>query len=80
MREKYREEQDSMGKVLVPEAAYYGALATAFVPAIGYDRAAALAQEAHKTGKTIRETALERQVLSEEEINRILDNMTRPKG
>lgn len=34
------------------------ALVTALVPEIGYDRAAALAKEAHKSGKTLRELAL----------------------
>ncbi|RPJ20924.1 MAG: class II fumarate hydratase, partial [Desulfobacteraceae bacterium] len=51
------------------------ALATAFVPAIGYDRAASLAKEAYEKKKTIREVALEKRVLSEEEIRRILDKM-----
>ncbi len=35
-------------------------LATALAPEIGYDQAAALAKDAHKTGRTIRESALER--------------------
>ncbi|MDX2481905.1 MAG: class II fumarate hydratase [Desulfuromusa sp.] len=34
------------------------ALVTALVPEIGYDRAADLAKQAHKTGKTLRELAL----------------------
>ncbi len=51
------------------------ALATAFVPAIGYDRAASLAKEAYEKKKTIREVALEKRVLSEEEIRKILDKM-----
>jgi fumarate hydratase class II len=51
------------------------ALATAFVPAIGYDRAAALAKEAYETGKTVRETALKSQILPVKEINRILDEI-----
>jgi len=49
------------------------ALATALVPAIGYDRAAALAREAYETGKTVREAALEARVLPAEEINKIMD-------
>jgi fumarate hydratase class II len=53
------------------------ALVTAFVPLIGYDRAAALAKEAYETGKTIREVALERQVLPAERIHEILDAMIR---
>ena len=51
------------------------ALATAFVPAIGYDRAAALAKEAYETGKTVRETALKSQILPVKEVNRILDEI-----
>ena len=35
-------------------------LATALAPDIGYDQAAALAKDAHKSGRTIRELALER--------------------
>lgn len=51
------------------------ALATAFVPLIGYDRAASLAKEAYEKKKTIREVALEKRVLSEEEIRKILDEI-----
>lgn len=48
-------------------------LATALVPAIGYERAAELAHEAARSGKTIREVALERQIAAEEELDRLLD-------
>ena len=51
------------------------ALATAFVPAIGYDKAASLAKEAYEKNKTIREVALERRVLPEEEIQKILNKL-----
>lgn len=51
------------------------ALATAFVLAIGYDRAASLAKEAYEKNKTIREVAVERRVLPEKEIHRILDKV-----
>jgi fumarate hydratase class II len=51
------------------------ALATAFVPAIGYDRAAALAGEAYEKNKTIREVAVEKRVLPEKEIHSILNKM-----
>jgi fumarate hydratase class II len=51
------------------------ALATALVPAIGYDAAAALAKRAYEKNKTIRETAIEERALPEEEIHRILDDM-----
>jgi len=46
------------------------ALATYLVPLIGYDRAAEIAKEAHKTGRTIREVVLSRKVISEEEVER----------
>jgi fumarate hydratase class II len=48
-------------------------LTTALVPAVGYDKAAAIAKEAAKTGKTIRQVAREQTKLSEAELNEILD-------
>src|SRR5579875_2533767 len=56
------------------------AICTALASVIGYDAAAALAKEAHRTGKTIREVAREKTNLSEEELARILDpaRMTEP--
>ncbi len=48
-------------------------LATALAPVIGYDAAAAIAKEAARSGRTIREVARERTNLSEEELDRILD-------
>ena len=47
--------------------------ATALAPIIGYDAAAAIAKDAAKTGRTIREVARERTKLSEEELDRLLD-------
>ena len=54
-------------------------LATALAPVIGYDDAAALAKEALKSGRTIRELALEHG-LDPEELDRLLDpaSMTEP--
>ncbi|HOM16786.1 MAG TPA: class II fumarate hydratase [Thermoguttaceae bacterium] len=49
------------------------ALVTALVPHIGYERAAELAKEAFRTGKTIRQLCQERGVLSEEELRQVLD-------
>ena len=49
------------------------AMCTALAPVIGYDRAAAIAKQAHETGKTVRQIALAEQVLPEEELNRLLD-------
>jgi fumarate hydratase class II len=48
------------------------ALATALLPKIGYDKAAALAKRAYDTGKTIREVALAEKVLSEDELDTLL--------
>lgn len=55
-------------------------LATALAPAVGYDAAAEIAKEAARTGKTIREVALERGVLSAEQLQAVLDPkaMTEP--
>jgi fumarate hydratase class II len=50
------------------------ALATSFVPHIGYDKAAALAKKAYETGRTIRDVALEEKVLSEKLIDEILNS------
>jgi fumarate hydratase class II len=54
-------------------------LATALAPVIGYDEAAKLAKEALRTGRTIRELALERG-MAPDELDRILDpaRMTEP--
>jgi len=49
------------------------ALATALVPAIGYDRAAEIAKEAAATGRTVRDVALARGVLPASELARLLD-------
>jgi aspartate ammonia-lyase len=48
-------------------------LATLLSPELGYDKAAALAQEALKKGKTIRRLVLDKKLLSEKELDRLLD-------
>ncbi|MBI3977562.1 MAG: class II fumarate hydratase [Chloroflexi bacterium] len=48
-------------------------LATALAPRIGYDPAAAIAKEAARTGRTIREVARERTNLSEAELAELLN-------
>ncbi|MDJ0975577.1 MAG: class II fumarate hydratase [Planctomycetota bacterium] len=55
-------------------------LATALAPKIGYDEAAALAKEAYKTGRTIRELAIEKDVLPRRELDKALNviSMTKP--
>jgi fumarate hydratase class II len=49
------------------------AMVTALVPRIGYDAATALAKEAHQSGKTVRELALEKKLLSPKELEVVLD-------
>jgi aspartate ammonia-lyase len=46
---------------------------TALNPVIGYDRSSELAREAMKSGRGILELIREKQVLSEDEIERVLD-------
>jgi fumarate hydratase class II len=48
-------------------------LATALVPRLGYDAAAALARESAATGKTIRELCRARHLFPEDELERVLD-------
>ena len=56
------------------------AMVTILAPAIGYDRAADLAKQASASGKTIREVVREAKLLSDEELDKILDPwpMTEP--
>jgi fumarate hydratase class II len=56
------------------------ALATVLAPVIGYDRAAEVSKEAHRSGRTVRAVALEWDVLPLEELDVILDpaQMTKP--
>jgi len=49
------------------------AMCTALAAVIGYDAAADIAKEAHRTGKTIREVAREKGVLPEEKLKELLD-------
>src|SRR5580704_14018972 len=58
------------------------AMVTSLAPIIGYDRAAEIAKESAKTGKTVREICRERHVLPEPELHRALDpvEMTKPGG
>jgi fumarate hydratase class II len=53
---------------------------TGLAPRIGYDATAAIAKEAHASGRTVREVARERTDLSEEELRQLLDpeSMTTP--
>jgi fumarate hydratase, class II len=56
------------------------AMCTALAPEIGYDAAAAIAKESYKTGKTVREIAGEKKILSKKRLDELLDpmRMTKP--
>ncbi len=58
------------------------AMVTSLAPKIGYDRAADIAKESVKTGKTVRQLCLEKKVLPEAELQAALDpvSMTEPGG
>jgi fumarate hydratase class II len=58
------------------------AMVTSLAPKIGYDRAAEIAKESARTGKTVRQICLEKKVLPEAELNAALDPvaMTEPGG
>jgi fumarate hydratase class II len=58
------------------------AMVTSLAPKIGYDRAAEIAKESARTGKTVRELCREKKILPEAELDRILDpvSMTEPGG
>ena len=49
------------------------AMCTALVPIIGYDKAAEIAYEAYNKGKTIREVALEKKILSKKKLELVLN-------
>jgi len=55
-------------------------MVTSLNPLIGYERAAELAKEAFKTGKTIRELCTEKQILPADVLEQALDpfSMTEP--
>jgi fumarate hydratase class II len=58
------------------------AMVTSLAPKIGYDRAAEIAKESAKTGRTVREIAREKKLLPEKELERALDPiaMAEPSG
>jgi fumarate hydratase class II len=49
------------------------AMVTPLAPVIGYDAAAAIAEEAYQTGKTVRQVATEKRVLPEAQLEELLD-------
>jgi len=58
------------------------AMCTSLAPSIGYDKAAEIAKESFKTGKTVRQVAAEKKLMSPEQLDRALDarRMTRPQA
>jgi fumarate hydratase class II len=54
-------------------------IVTALAPEIGYDRAAAIAKEAFRSGRSAREVAKEQQVLPDDRIDTLLDPMTQTR-
>src|SRR5205809_4579476 len=58
------------------------AMVTSLAPKIGYDRAAEIAKESARTGRTVRELCREKKILPEKELNATLDpvGMTEPGG
>src|SRR5947199_5765753 len=49
------------------------AMCTTLAPIIGYDKAADIAKESHKTGKTVRQVARERKLMDEAVLDQALD-------
>jgi fumarate hydratase, class II len=58
------------------------AMVTSLNPYVGYEKAAALAKEAFKTGKTIRDLCREQKILPDDQLATALDpwSMTEPQG
>ena len=58
------------------------AMCTSLAPLIGYDKAAEIAKESFKTGKTVREVARERNLMDDAALDRALDprRMTQPQA
>jgi fumarate hydratase class II len=58
------------------------AMCTSLAPVIGYDKAAEIAKESFKTGKTVRQIATEKKLLSDDELKKALDpmRMTQPQA
>jgi fumarate hydratase class II len=58
------------------------AMCTSLAPVIGYDKAAEIAKESMKSGKTVRQVAMEKKVLGDAELKKALDpmRMTSPQA
>ncbi len=79
--EKCLEQLEANGEACEAAVEQSLSLATGLNPYIGYEKAAALAKEAFKSGKTIRELCREQQVLPEDQLTEALDpwRMTKPQ-
>jgi fumarate hydratase class II len=55
-------------------------MVTSLAPRIGYDKAAEIAKESYKTGRTVRQIAQERQVLPPDELEQALDPWAMTEG
>jgi fumarate hydratase, class II len=56
------------------------AMVTSLAPLIGYDRAAEIAKEAYRTGRTVREICVEKQVLPMDQLEKALDPRSQTEG
>src|ERR1700692_2414570 len=56
------------------------AMCTVLAPVIGYEQAAAIAKEAHGTGRTVREIAREKNGIPEDPLNKLLDPTSQTGG
>ncbi len=56
------------------------AMCTVLAPVIGYEKAAAIAKEAYRTGQTVREVAREMSGISEDRLNELLDPRSQTGG
>ena len=58
------------------------AMCTSLAPMIGYDKAAEIAKESFKTGKTVRQIAAEKKLMGDAELKKALDpmRMTQPQA
>jgi fumarate hydratase class II len=58
------------------------AMCTSLAPLIGYDKAADVAKESHKSGKTVRQVATEKKLIAEADLTKAMDarRMTQPQA
>ncbi len=78
LREKCIEGIEANGEVCRRYIERSLGLATVLNPRLGYDRVAELVGEMRATGKTLRELAVEKGILSEQEFDELLERSTEP--